>query len=248
MNRQDLRTTAGVCALLTASVIPSLLIHTAAGAGVPNCGGQGAAPQPVPYTCVLPFKTIDGSEFAAGVQANGNTVVVGFQLKAARQVATPIHIVHHDGISGAGGPESEASGIIPAGALTAVLSVTDPCRAGQLDIKAVFVGNGDAIGRIGGPWIQNGVGCATSTTTTIISGSTVPATTAPATSTPDTSSSVPGSTVPGPTTSRPLSSVPGTTSSRALPATGRSSAPLVLLAGLFLALGGLVLTVRRRAS
>ena len=249
MNRTDTRTTIGVCAFLAASVVPALLIHTDADAAPPNCGGKSAAPQPVPYDCVLPFKLIDGTQFAAAVHASGTSVTVVIALKTPRTVPTPARIVHHEGISGAGGTEDSAQGVIPPGALSITLTDSAPCRAGQLDIKAVFIGNGDANGRVSAPYVTTADNCGTTpTTTTTVPGTTVPSTTVPTTSIPDTSSSVPGSTVPGPTTSRPLSSVPGATSSRALPATGRSSTPLVLLAGLFLALGGLVLTVRRRAS
>ena len=55
-------------------------------------------------------------------------------------------------------------GTIPAGATSITLVDSAPCRLGQLDIKAVFTGNGDARGRIGGPWISNGTDCSTPTT------------------------------------------------------------------------------------
>ena len=68
------------------------------------------------------------------------------------------------------------AGTIPAGATSAVLAVQTNC--GQVDVKAVFTGNGDARGRVAGPYITTADDC-TSTPTT--RATTVPPTTGPTT-------------------------------------------------------------------
>ena len=145
---------------------------------LPFCGGQNAAPQPVPYTCTTQTQTIDGSQVFAVLHADGQTVTVTYTLLAPRTTDAPIRITHHIGVSGAGGTASIANGVIPAGQTTATLSVTTPCFAGQVDIKFVFILGSQPQGRVGGPWIENGTGCtAPTTTTTTTTVTTVPTST-----------------------------------------------------------------------
>jgi hypothetical protein len=156
---------------------------------LPFCGGQNAAPQPVPYTCTTQTQTIDGSQVFAILHADGQTITVTYHVVAPRSTDAPIRITHHIGISGAGGPRSSASGVIAAGQTEATLSVTTPCVAGQVDIKFVFVLDTQPQGRVGGPWIENGTGCTiatttTSTTTTSTTTGTTPTTAASTTSSP----------------------------------------------------------------
>ncbi len=189
---------------------------------------------PVPYSCVSQ-KTIDGTAVTATVSANGQTITVVYQLAAPRSTASAIRIVHHVGVSGSGDPETEAAGTIPAGAVTGTLTVTTPCRAGQLDIKFVFVLSSQSQGRVGGPWIQNGTGCVPATTPTTV----------PQTSTSTTGSSV-ATTVP-PSGAPETVTAPPTTGT--LPVTGGNNRTAALV-GLSLLFGGgalLVLTSRRLA-
>src|SRR5262245_43024984 len=66
---------------------------------VPVCGGQNAAPRPVPYTCTTQTQTIDGSQVFAVLHADGQTVTVTFTLLSPRTTDAPIRITHHIGIS-----------------------------------------------------------------------------------------------------------------------------------------------------
>jgi len=219
-----------------------------ASAAVPNCGGQSAAPQPVPYVCNLPGIDITYQgvtrHFAAQVFADGTKVTVTFTMSAPLPVAVPIRIVHHEGISGAGGSENESSGVIPAGATTAVLVDSAPCRNGQLDVKAVNTSNGSGDKyRVGGPWIRNGTGC--------IDTSTVPqSTTVPSTTIAPPSTSTPGSTTtpPGPVESTAPTTVGGGASSKNLPATGSSVASLFWVGVMALFVGGVLFFTRRRPA
>ena len=150
-------------------VLTSVVLATASPGGaqaLPFCGGQNAAPQPVPYTCTTDTRLIDGSQVFAVVVADGRTVTVTYHLLAPRSSDAQIRINHHVGVSGAGGPVSVASGVLVAGQTTATLVVTTPCVAGQIDIKFVFILSSQPQGRVGGPWIENGTGCTTTTTTT----------------------------------------------------------------------------------
>jgi len=220
--------------------------------GTPNCGGQNAAPQPAPYDCVLPPKVIDGTTFAGLVHANGTTVTVTIQIGkvvagkfvpgvGTRTVPTPAAIIHHQDISGAGGPSENASGTIPPGGFQIVLTDSSPCRNGQLD---VFVVNTGPNFRLGGPWIQNGTGCVAPTTV-----ATTPPTTAPGSTTPATSS--PGTT-PAPSTA-PSTGGPGATVHAqvvgALPPTGNGPSLFVRLGVLFLIAGaaGVLIGLSRKA-
>jgi len=248
MNRRLLIATA---VLATGVTAPACLSSPAHAAG--NCGGQNATPQPVPYTCNLPGidLTVQGitRHFSAVVNADGTRVTVQFIMTGGTlPVAVPIRIVHHEGISGAGGSENESQGTIPAGQTTATLTDSAPCRDGQLDVKAVFIANGQSQGRVGGPWIQNGTGCNATTTvpqssTTLPVSSTVPPspTTTPASTVPSTV----GSTAPA---SPPQSGGGGGTHSTQIPATGRDASPLILASAVLVGLGLVVLEVRRRSA
>jgi hypothetical protein len=236
-------------ALAVAPTASACLSVGVANAAVPNCGGQSAPPQPVPYTCNLPAKAITYQgvtrSFSAVVNADGSRVTVQFVMSAPLPVDVPIRIVHHESISGAGGAENESSGFIFAGQTTATLTDSAPCREGQLDVKAVNTsnGSGDAF-RVGGPWIQNGTGCTVVTTTVPQSSTTVTATSVPSSTVP------PPASVPQPTTSAPtVPSVTSKASGGTLPPTGSSAGPVWF--GLGILVGGLLLltaAVRRRAS
>lgn len=205
-------------AALGLALIGSTAVATSAYAAIPNCGGQSAAPQPVPYDCILPPKVIDGTTFAGSVHADGTTVTVTIEIGrvvggvwvpglGVRTVPTPAAIEHHENISGAGGASETAHGVIPAGGFRIVLTDSSPCRNGQLDVFVVNVGPNF---RLGGPWIQNGVGCVAPTTV--------------ASSAPTTTPSGGSTTAPGTTGATPLVSVVPSSAGVAgvtLPATGK---------------------------
>jgi LPXTG-motif cell wall-anchored protein len=222
-----------------------LVAFARSAAAAPNCGGQHAAPQPVPYTCVLPTKVIDGSQVSGVLTADGQIVTVTYQLVTPRPADTPIRIDHHVGISGAGGPESEANGVIPAGATTATLSVVTPCRAGQVDIKIVFVASSQPQGRLGGPWIENGTGCTAPTTTTpstTTPSTTTPSTTTPSTTTPSTTGTTNSTTTPTSASQTTLRTLPATGSGAEAPIATTTAIAAVILGGLA------VIATRRRAA
>ena len=245
MNRLTL---AGLAVLAGSVTAPVCMTGTAS--ALPNCGGQNAAPQPVPYTCFLPGRDITYQgvtrHFSAVVFADGVHVTVTYTMSAPVPVDVPIRIVHHTGISGAGLGSDQSQGFIPAGQTTATLVDSSPCREGQLDVKAVNTANGSGDNfRVGGPWIRNGDSCIdtttipSSSTTTAVTSSTVP----PPSSTPGTRPPV-ESTAP---TSRP----PVTSGGGTLPPTGNGLdiagvgwlATLVVVAG-----GYLVHSTRKRAE
>src|SRR5262245_40265049 len=62
----------------------------AAAQSLPSCGGQNAAPQPVPYTCTTQTKLIDGSHVYAVVAADGHTLTVTYHLLAPRSTDAAI--------------------------------------------------------------------------------------------------------------------------------------------------------------
>ena len=184
---------------------------------LPFCGGQNAPPQPVPYTCRTQLQTIDGSQVSAVLNADGQTVTVAYTLVAPRTTDAPIRVTHHIGVSGGGGQRSVANGVIPAGQTTATLSVTTPCFAGQVDIKFVFVLDTQPQGRVGGPWITNGTGCAPPTTP--------PPTTPPPTTPPPTTS--PGT--PPPTTLPPSTTTAGPIFVSAVGSTCQKDVPVIVI-------------------
>lgn len=205
---------------------------TSQAAALKLCGGnqdQKTAPVHCENT-----KTIDGTTFRVVVDAPGNgTITVTYTLDAPRQVDTPWRVTSNIGISSTN-QESEQTGTIPAGQTSAVATVTNKC--GQLDVKAVFVGRGDARGRIAGPYINEEDLCQETPETT---------TTAPPTSAPGTTT--PGSTPTSPPSSGPVSSgVPGAGGGR-LPETGGGPDLRTVLVALgALALGGAVVALTRR--
>jgi len=178
---------AGLAALsITVLGVTALYTGTAHAA---NCGGQGApgsptnplpAP-PVPYTCTLPGKDITVAgvtrHFSAVVRVTGTQVFVDFTMSAPLPVDVPIWIEHHTGISGAGGTSDNAQGFILAGQTTATLEDSSPGRNGQLDVFAIF--RRQDKGRVGGPWIQNGVPPVPTTAPPVVPPSTVPGTPTP---------------------------------------------------------------------
>jgi len=228
-------------AALGLALIGSTAVATSAHAALPNCGGQSAAPQPVPYSCILPPKVIDGTTFAGRVDADGTVVTVTIEIGkvvggvwvpglGVRTVPTPAAIIHHQDVSGAGGPSENAQGTIPPGGFRIVLTDSSPCRDGQLDVFVVSTGPNF---RLGGPWIQNGVNCVAPTTV---------ASTAPTTTPSGGSTSAPGTTVAFPlVTVVPTSA--GVAAVVALPETGSNGADARLLVALGLVLLGAVLIV-----
>jgi hypothetical protein len=141
-----------------------------------------------------------------------------------------LRIVSHTGTSSSNGPViDEVTGTIPKGTAGPVtLSYRFQC--GQVDIKAILVGNGDSAGRISGPYL-----CTAPVETT----TTVPASVAPTT------------TVAGATTSAPAV-VPSTaltaTAVGALPATGSGLAALFAAVVALLAGVTLITATRRRSA
>lgn len=219
------------------------LAHSGTAGALPNCGGQHAAPHAVPYDCALPGIdiTVGGltRHFSAVVHANGTNVSVDYLMTLNGQpaplpVAVPIRITHHDGISGAGLGFDTAAGFIAAGATTATLTDSAPCRAGQLDVMAVVTapGSGDRF-RVGGPWIENGSGC-TDITSTVPATVPTPPTTAPAVPVPPV---VPPSTGQGPPPQRPPAEAGPPTSTFGLPPTGSSPSPAAVAGGALLGVG-----------
>jgi hypothetical protein len=203
---------------------------------LPLCGGNQNQ-QTAPVHCTNQ-RTIDGTTFTVELTVDASGLATAtYTLDAPRPVPTAIRVRAHHEISSSPNV-NEAAGTISAGSTTASLSVQILC--GQIDVKAVFVGNGDARGRVSAPYVKTATDCRsvpTDVTTTV-----------PTTSTPATSSSVPGSTVPGPTTSRPLSSVPGAISSRALPATGRDYSFVAVAAGCLLLVGLALRSLTKRGK
>ena len=104
-------------------------------------------------------------------------------MDAPRAVATPIRVQSHVGLGGGPPAAGQAVGEIPPGATTATLAVVLQC--GQIDIKAVTLGNGVPAGHIAAPFVTTSNSCAavspsTTAPPTTIEATSVPATTAPA--------------------------------------------------------------------
>jgi hypothetical protein len=239
--RARVRTAAG--ALLATGAVTAGLAFATSGtaAALPNCGGNNDV-KVAPLSCTN-TRTIDGTTFTIvlDVDAAGGMTVT-YTLDAPRATDTPIRIRAHRGISS--NPDTnEVEGTVPAGATSAVLSVQNNC--GQVDVKAVFTANGDARGRVGGPFITTADNC-----------SSTPATTAPTTAPPTAppTSAGGGSTTPtsgaGPATTCPLctTTAPGGSalSNRTLPETG-SNGPLLLVLSAGFVVAGVVLVTKGRA-
>ena len=161
-------------------------LHADAASGCTGAGSNVNAPRQVaPYEC-QGTKVIDGTTITALLSVTDTTATVHYTLGAPRAVDTPIRVRSHVGISSTPAQPTEASGVIPAGQTTGVLSV--PLSCGQIDVKAVFTGNGDKRGRVVAPYVTNDHDCAvapptTAPSTTAPGGSTTPTTSSPSTPT-----------------------------------------------------------------
>jgi LPXTG-motif cell wall-anchored protein len=236
--RARIRTLAGLM-LATGAATAGLAVATSgAAAALPNCGGNNDV-KVAPLSCTN-TRTIDGTTFTIVLDVDAaGAMTVTYTLDAPRATDTAIRIRAHRGIS-SNPNTNEVAGTIPAGATSAVLSVQNNC--GQVDVKAVFTGNGDARGRVAGPYITTADNCSSS-----------PATTAPPTAPPTSAGG--GSTTPtsaaGPGTTCPLctdTTSPGSSAlnQRTLPETG-SNGPLLLILSAGLVVAGVVLVTKSRA-
>jgi hypothetical protein len=207
-------------------------------AALPNCGGNNDV-KVAPLSCTN-TRTIDGTTFTIVLDVDAaGAMTVTYTLDAARATDTAIRIRAHRGIS-SNPNTNEVTGTIPAGATSAVLSVQNNC--GQVDVKAVFTGNGDARGRVAGPFITTADNCSSSSVTTA-------PTTAPPTTGTGGGSTTPPSEAP---TTCPLCTTPSSASSggsalsnRTLPETG-SNGPLLIVLSAGLVVVGVVLVTKGR--
>ena len=146
----------GAAALALAAASAGMAVATSGTASaLPNCGGNQNI-QVAPVTCQNQ-RTIDGTTFTVvlSVSASG-AITATYSLDAPRAADTPIRLRAHHGISS--NPNvNETSGTIPAGATSAVLSSQTLC--GQIDVKAVYTGNGDARGRVTAPYVTTQDDC-----------------------------------------------------------------------------------------
>jgi hypothetical protein len=228
----------GLAALLLATITAGLALVTGSPASaLPLCGGNQKV-QTAPITCTN-SRTIDGTTFTVVLDVTASGVVTAtYTLDAPRGVDTPIRIRSHEGIS-SNPMVFEVSAVVPAGATSATLTTSLKC--GQIDVKAVFTGNGDARGRIAAPFVTDVNNCQAAPTTT-------GATTIPTTAPPTGPTTIPPT---GPTTVpasvSPTSAGASTTaasSSGALPVTGTGTGLLVVSALLLLV--GIVLVTKSR--
>jgi LPXTG-motif cell wall-anchored protein len=186
---------------------------------LPLCGGNQTIQQ-APVDCTnsktFTFGTLQRTvSIVLHVPASGSPSTVTWTLDKTVPQPFDIRVVAHENTSGAGGAvDSDVSGTFPANSLgPVVLTFTVGC--GQIDIKAVFIGNSQSQGRVGGPYV-----CAASVVPTTTTATTV-ATTAPgSTTTPTTVPLVSTSS----TQATSTSSGPGASvSAETLPATGKDS-------------------------
>jgi hypothetical protein len=237
--------TLGLAALALAGLTAGLALATSgAASALPLCGGNQNV-QTAPVTCTN-SRTIDGTTFTVVLDVTaGGTVTASYTLDAPRSVDTPIRVRSHRGISS--DPRTlETSGVIPAGATSASLSTSLNC--GQIDVKAVFTGNGDSRGRITAPFVTMANDCQSAPTTTTTSPTTA-ATTAPTTPTTSPTTPAPTGATSTPSSVSPTSAGASTTaasSSGALPTTGTGTGLLVVSA--LLVLAGVVLITKSRGS
>ena len=142
--------------LATGAATAGLAFATSGTAGaLPNCGGNNDV-KVAPLSCTN-TRTIDGTTFTVVLDVNAaGAMTVTYTLDAPRSTDTPIRVRAHRGIS-SNPNTNEVAGTIPAGATSAVLAVQTNC--GQIDVKAVFTGNGDARGRVAGPYITTADDC-----------------------------------------------------------------------------------------
>lgn len=155
---------------LVAGLAVATMSHSADAQPLKLCGGNNdhkVVPAGGTLTCYN-TKTIDGTEITVVLEVTDTTVTAHFSLAAPRAVDTPVRVVSNKGISSTA-KESDVEGVIPAGFTE--LSVSVVLRCGQIDTKAVFIGNGEAAGRVAAPWVQNSTNCVkvvdTTTTTTV---------------------------------------------------------------------------------
>ena len=166
-------------------IVPIGLLVTAVAAEAKSsaCTGNGVV-QVAPYTCTR-SRTIDGTTFTVVLDVTADrAVTVSYSLDAPRAVPTPIRVQSHVGLAGGPPAEGQAEGVIPAGATTATLAVILQC--GQIDIKAVTLGNGQPAGHIAAPFVTTANSCAAVPPTTTAPPTTVEATSLPATTAPTT--------------------------------------------------------------
>lgn len=200
-------------ALIVACVIIGLVLGFVVGrasADVPGCIGNKRV-KVAPYTCTS-TRTIDGTTFSIVLAVSGNgQMVVSYKLDAPRPADTPIRVRAHRGKS-SNDNVNETAGVIRAGQTSGLLTLANNC--GQVDVKAVYTGNGDARGRVAGPWVTQQHDCQPGPTTSAPAPTTSPTTPGPGApvTTAGTSPSVPpgGSTVPaGPSPTLPATGSPG---------------------------------------
>ena len=190
-----------------------------------GCGGNSTI-RTLPIDCGnARTYTIQGVTFTVTVRlqvdATGNGTAT-YTLSRRLPQPVPIRVRAHTGIS-SGPTVHDVSGEIPAGALTATLTVRVIC--GQVDVKAVFTAPGDERGRIAGPYLC----VAGPPTTPTTAPTTIPDTTPTtgATTSPTTPTSGPGTAPVTTTGTTPASVVPSTTGGRVsvgstIPRTGPS--------------------------
>ncbi len=240
--RARIRTWAGMLLATGAATAGLAFATNGTAAALANCGGNNDV-KVAPLSCTN-TRTIDGTTFTVVLDVNAaGAITVTYTLDAPRSADTPIRVRAHRGIS-SNPNTNEVSGTIPAGATSAVLAVQTSC--GQIDVKAVFTGNGDARGRVAGPYITTADDCSSTPTT---EATTVPPTTGPTTG-PTTSTG--GSTTPSseavttlPPSSTPTSSGSSALSNRALPETGSDGALLLALSAALVVVGVVLVTKSR---
>jgi hypothetical protein len=212
----------GALAVAAASVAAPMVGRAEA---LPSCGGNQKI-ETAPFTCEK-SRTIDGTTFSVVIDVRNGVVTVTYTLDAPRTVDTPIRIRSHEGISSQPNV-SDSDTVIPAGGTTATLSTT--LRCGQIDVKAVFTGNGDARGRVVAPYVTDTNNCIAQVTTTTTATTTTSPTTTPTTGPAATTTSIAGTIVTSP---------PGP-----LPVTGSGAGLVAVGGGLLVA--GLVLATASR--
>jgi hypothetical protein len=177
-------------------------IETAPETGYPGCGGNSMIRDiSTSADANGEWKCANKRTYRFGAQSRTVTVVATFRTNgtgsASYTLSAPVNfdvqlrVRSHVGISSDPGPLSDdVSGVLPAGSVgPVVLNFVYSC--GQIDIKAVLVGEGQSAGRIAGPFIcspPQPVPTTTTATTTPPPGSSSP-TSAGATSAPTSSSS-----------------------------------------------------------
>lgn len=204
--------------LLAAAGVAAVLPPTLVSAALPACHGANQV-MVAPYACTATAE-IDGTTFTVVLEVDAaGALTVTYSLDAPRDTATDLRVRSHAGRWS--DDPAEASSVLDPGAVSVVLSV-GTILCGQIDVKAVFTGNGDARGRIAAPWVTTADDCQPTTTTTTTTTTTVP-TTPP--STPP--SSVAAETTAWVTSAAPASTAPASVS---LPRTGPPSGALAGLA------------------